>query len=94
MRMFMKPPILAIEDIYDSPNPYPPAVDFNVESGKVKFFLGDRWVEIGEWATRTIIEDGKMRVQMAMPNMTEFFDEQRLLDNGSDDWAMWGPRVN
>lgn len=84
-----------IDDIYTSPNPYPPAINFDALTRRVEFFLGDRWIKIGDWKTN-VEGRGKDNAIMSvqMPDIDMFLREQFDLDNGTEDWAIWGPRVN
>jgi len=77
----------------DVNNPYlqePTTINFDSLTGKVSFFLGDRWIPIGEM--KTIIENKNVYVRM--PNIEGFFESRQYLNDGTAEWAMWGPRVN
>lgn len=94
MKMFQKKKLSMIEDIYTCANPYPPAINFNLINHKVEFFLGDRWIEAGEWREKTVVEAGKLYIKMQLPDMENFFQKQAALDHGAEDWAVWSVRVN
>lgn len=85
---------MKIDDIYTSPNPYPPTMNFNEYSRKIEIFIGDRWVEVGEWKTVTSISEKGMHLQMVMPDMRKIFQDRVDLNDGSEDWMTWGVRVN
>lgn len=59
-------------------------------SGKVEFFLGDHWILVGP---ARIVQSSR-GVRPDLPDANKFFDERRDLDDGSDVWRQWGPRVN
>lgn len=73
------------------PGLYPSAITINLAK-KQQFFLGDRWVEIGEVQLRVGLHSSEM--QLIFPDINAFFAEQFALDNGAREWLDWGPRVN
>lgn len=60
------------------------------------FFLGDRWLEIGTVIYGAAINQTGLRfnVPVSLPDVHEFFESRRYLDDGSEEWRNWGPRVN
>jgi hypothetical protein len=73
------------EDLY--PNP----IDVNETLEKVRFFLGDRWVDVGKME---MVFEGRYAVDITMPDVEGFLEQQFELDNGSEDWLIWGTRMN
>lgn len=64
---------------------------------KMVFFLGDRWVEIGpvRYGPAIVRNTGRlMDVPVKLPDVEEFFAGRQHLDDGTNEWRMWGPRVN
>lgn len=70
---------------------YPESIDINETTRKVRFFLGDRWIEIGEME---MIYESRYVVDIEMPDIEGFLMQQFALDNGSEDWLNWGTRLN
>lgn len=70
---------------------YPPSIDVNSLIGKVRFFKGDRWIEIGLLEFITV---GRYAIEVKLPDIEGFMENQELLDDGSIEWYFWGPRVN
>lgn len=73
---------------------YPPCVDFNDVIGKVRFFLGDHWIDIGLIKCTGVVENGRYFCEVDFPDVDLFMENQIELDDGSEDWAIWGCRVN
>lgn len=74
---------------------YPPAVEFNSVLQKARFFMGDRWIDIGDFTTTTVkTPDQGISMVVNMPDMDKFFREREDLNDGTEDWCLWGPRVN
>lgn len=70
---------------------YPPIVEVNSILRIVRFFLGDRWIEIGKIA---LVPQKNMIVEVTLPDIDKFFEERQSADDGTEDWCVWGPRVN
>lgn len=73
---------------------YPPSIEINSTLRKMRFFLGDRWLEIGEAKFITVVEKGRMFIRIDLPNVEAFLIQGEVQDNGTLDWYGWGPRVN
>lgn len=71
---------------------YPPTIEMNEVIGKVRFFIGDHWVEIGKIEMVDIVEDGRHFCEVTFPDIDLFMDSRG--DDGSEDWATWGVRLN
>lgn len=70
------------------------SMDLNFDLQQARFFLGDRWYNIGPISHTTIRDKQGLIMQVNMEHLDEFM-ERKLLDNdGSEDWMEWGPRVN
>lgn len=66
------------------------SLDCSFVLNKARFFLGDRWITIGELATT-----GKQELLVVhLPDIEEFLEKREHLDDGTFDWLEWGPRVN
>lgn len=72
--------------------PIPIIFDINHGMKKVRFFLGDRWIIVGE-ITHTLHLPNKT-IETNIPDLGQFLEKRKDLDDGSYDWAAWGPRVN
>lgn len=59
-------------------------------TGKCKFFMNDRWIFVGN----VFLVQNRNSFRPVLPDCDRFFDERRELDDGSDMWRQWGPRVN
>lgn len=70
---------------------YSTIIDVNETLERVRFFLGDRWVDVGKME---MVFQGRYAVEITMPDVEAFFDRQAVLDNGSEDWLIWGSRMN
>lgn len=64
--------------------------DVNMVTKKMKFFLGDRWIVVGD--IKTTCHKDHMDIQM--PDIEMFLIQREHLDDGTYDWLDWGPRVN
>ena len=74
---------------------YPPAVEFNSVLQKARFFMGDRWIDIGDFTMKPVpTPTHEVAMVVSMPNVNEFFEGRKELDDGTKDWCLWGPRVN
>lgn len=69
---------------------YPAPFDINTTIGKARFFLGDKWIEIGEVEIK---QKGNV-CEVALPDFGKFLADRVWLDDGTLDWVEWGPRVN
>lgn len=68
-----------------------------VRNDKLVFFLGDRWVYIGPVYYGQAAERStgrRMDVPVDLPNVENFFANRQHLDDGTNEWRWWGPRVN
>lgn len=78
------------------PLQYPSVIQ--VRLGNCMFFLGDRWVLMGpvEFGVISVPPHGRLAHVPLVDNdeVDAFFAEREHLDDGSDDWRVWGPRVN
>lgn len=74
-------------DIYTS---FPCPFDVNEVTRKAKFLLGDRWILIGE----IVIGSDKNDLFIEVPDVEQFLASREHLDDGTLDWAEWGPRMN
>lgn len=70
---------------------YPSIFDMDMITNKMRFFLGDHWIEIGPILSQ-VVEPGIM--QIIVPDLNMFVQSRQLLDDGTMDWAIWGPRLN
>lgn len=69
---------------------YPNPFEINDYSGKARMFLGDRWVEIGDF----IVNFDKEGCTVITPDVESFLNSREHLDDGTLDWAAWGVRLN
>lgn len=69
---------------------YPASFDCNFILKKARFFLGDRWILIGD----IMLSQDKNTTDVTMPDVEEFLAGLEALDDGTFDWLEWGPRVN
>lgn len=68
-----------------------------VRNRKCMFFIGDHWVEIGPVQYGPPVANDRgvlLGVPVRLPDTEAFFEERRYLDDGTDDWHEWGPRMN
>lgn len=79
---------MEIEDLY------PVIVDINEIIGKVRFFINDHWVEIGKIEMVDVVEEGKHFCEVTFPDIDLFMDSRLDLNDGTEDWATWGVRLN
>lgn len=70
---------------------YPQPFDFDMNARKVKFFLGDRWIAVGDIQ---IAQQKSACMDITMPDIEGFLHSREFLDDGTFDWLEWGPRVN
>lgn len=73
---------------FDSPSPF----DVSMITNKTKFFLGDKWIYVGENKTTLARNGGVLEVDI--PDIEGFLAKRETLDDGTFDWLEWGPRVN
>lgn len=71
---------------------FPPIVKHAMDEGKSYLFLGDSWKEIGDIDFNYTQFGDVTCVEVQYPNISEFVEKHD--DEGANDWATWGPRVN
>lgn len=81
-------------NLWDEEEAYPPSLDINFFLKKGRFFLGDRWIDIGKVESITERTSKGLIFHVNMPQIEEFFEKREYLDDGTFDWYEWGPRVN
>lgn len=69
---------------------YPSSFDMNDFNGKARMFLGDRWVIVGDF----VITGSKTDMHVQVPDVEQWLNSREYLDDGTLDWAAWGPRMN
>lgn len=77
--------------ILEDPQLFPPTVEINDLLKKARFFLGDRWIEIGDVVFHEV---GPKTFEMEVPDIGLFFAMREGLEDGTEEWYEWGPRVN
>lgn len=60
-------------------------------TGKCAFFMGDRWIPAGEVMLAQTRGGAFFPV---LPDFDLFFEGRKGLNDGTDEWRKWGPRVN
>lgn len=68
-----------------------------IRDEKMVFFLGDRWVYVGPviYGPGVVRQTGRlMEVPVDWPDVEAFFESRQHLDDGTNEWRLWGPRVN
>jgi hypothetical protein len=83
-----------IGNVWTEQSVSPSSVDISFYTKKCRFFLGDRWLEIGKVNTRTNVRNGGLIMDVDMPDVEGFLIRRLDLNDGTEDWAEWGPRVN
>ena len=84
---------MLIGNVWTETSLAPSSIDISFHTKKCRFFLGDRWIDVGPVSLKThrsLILD--MEVQM--PDVGAFLIERLDLNDGTEDWMEWGPRVN
>lgn len=75
--------------------PIPTIFDINQLLKRVRFFLGDRWVDLGEIRYEFVkTNENNGYLNMQIPDIELFIESREKLDDGTADWSVWGPRVN
>lgn len=69
---------------------YPSSFEMNDYLQKARMFLGDRWIEIGDF----VITGSKNDCCVQVPDVEQWLDSREYLNDGTEDWAVWGPRMN
>lgn len=69
---------------------YPNPFEMNDYQKKARMFLGDRWVVVGDF----VIAGGKYGFIVETPDVRAWLASREHLDDGTLEWAAWGPRVN
>lgn len=70
---------------------YPKPFDVNMVTRRVRFFLGNNWVAVGDIQ---ISSQKLFCMDITMPDMQTFLANRESLDDGTFDWLEWGPRMN
>jgi hypothetical protein len=80
-----------IGNVWTEQNVAPSSVDISFHTKKCRFFLGDRWLEVGKVSLK---HSRAMVMDVDMPDVGAFILDRLHLDDGTEDWLKWGPRVN
>lgn len=75
--------------MYEDPV-YINTIDCSFLLKKARFFLGDRWIDIGPIKLR----NNQYMTEMDMPDIETFIARRIDLNDGTEDWLEWGPRLN
>lgn len=70
---------------------YPPAVDISTITGKISYFMGDRWIAIGKV---NFMFNTNGTIRMVLPDINLLLSQQIAKEDGSAEWLTWGPRLN
>lgn len=71
---------------------YPSPFDISEITNETKFFLGDRWIDVGNNEVKLHRNGGI--AEIVLPDIEEFLIERQYLNDGTMEWLEWGPTVN
>lgn len=69
---------------------YPSPFNANMTTKKAKFFMNGSWILVGD----ITLTCDKNCMSVMLPDIGVFLESREYLDDGTFDWAEWGPRLN
>lgn len=69
---------------------YPNPFHLNMHRLKARMLLGNRWIEVGN----VVVTGDKFGMTIETPNVQYWLASREHLDDGTLEWAAWGPRMN